>query len=96
MVPSNLKIGEWTYEATGSGKKNPQQTNKKPKQTEFPQHKKPPKNRKPTPAPPQQKTIQWSTGILSRNRGITASSMEQRNAIYLPNLSEPINHLTMS
>lgn len=34
MVPSNLKIGEWTYEATGLGKKT------RNKQTKFPQHKK--------------------------------------------------------
>lgn len=34
MVSSNLKIGEWTYEATGLGKKN------RNKQAKFPQHKK--------------------------------------------------------
>jgi len=53
-----------------------QQTNKKPTKQITSTHKNPP-----TLATPQQKTVQWYIVILSRNCGITAFSIRQRNAI---------------
>lgn len=68
-----------------------ERNNKQTKPKKIPQHTTPP-----TPAPPQQKTVQWSVGILSSNCSITPSNMGHMNAICLPNLSESIVHVTTS